>query len=116
MIEFALVAMGITYVITTSYIMVPIRQLLVRASGDSFDFAVLLYCPACMGFWVGVLLGAAGLWPERDVVGLNAAWRAGFAATALGALWSQYGPPSGFSDEQPHLIPSEESHVESERS
>jgi hypothetical protein len=115
MIEFALVALGITYGITGSYIMAGVRQLLVRASGDSGMFAVLLYCPACMGFWIGALLGAAGLWPQ-DVSTFTAIWRAAFASTALGALWSHYGPLANFQVEQPHLTADEDEHVESERS
>lgn len=103
MIAFALVTIGITYGITASALLRPLRGLLVWASGGSSWVAVLLYCPACMGFWVGALLGAAGLWPEA-VHGFSAAWRSAFAAAALGALWSEYGPPSPFEHEQPQFF------------
>jgi hypothetical protein len=91
MIGFALIALGITYGIASASLTAPVRIFMVELSGRNHYLITLLYCHACMGFWVGAALGSAGLWPE-PVYGFAAAWRAAFATAALGALWSAYGP------------------------
>jgi hypothetical protein len=100
MIEFILVTLGIVYGLTSSFALTPLRLWLARLSGHSVWFVTLLYCPACTGFWVGVALSSSGLWPVTSHA-FTAAWQAGFAGTALGALWSEYGPASVFDIEQP---------------
>jgi hypothetical protein len=103
MLVFILISLGITYVITNSFVLYGIRRLLISLTGNTLWVAVLLYCPACMGFWVGAALGAGGMWPE-PVSMLQAIWRAAFAAAAVGALWSEYGPKSQFESEQPQFF------------
>jgi len=46
-----------------------------------------LYCPPCMGFWIGLVLGILGYWPlEGDFMFLESA----IAAMAVGAVWKTY--------------------------
>jgi hypothetical protein len=106
MLTFALISLGITYGITTSALLASLRVAVVDLTGHSLWVATLIYCPACTNFWVGAALGAGGLWPE-PVSGFDAIWRAAFAAAALGALWSEYGPRTLFDIEQPQFTTTE---------
>lgn len=85
LVHFCLVLTGFTYLITQSVILRPLR-LGVSKLGKPFE--VLIYCPACTGFWVGLALGWSGLWPWSPKV------VAAVAAAGLMALWSEYGPPN----------------------
>jgi len=58
LLRWALVGIGITYLITEAGIFSLPRVLLTR--GSPFR-TTLFYCPACTGFWVGCALVA--LWP-----------------------------------------------------
>lgn len=91
---FALLALGLVYLITQS----AIAYLPRNAIADLGAFwESLIYCPACTGFWVGVLLGALGYWVHAGWLGVI---EAGVSACALGALWSVYGPPSPWARER----------------
>lgn len=54
LVEWALLAVGLTYWITMSGIFAPARYLI--ASAGAF-WEALIYCPMCTGFWVGCGLG-----------------------------------------------------------
>lgn len=84
-LTWALVGLGLTYGITQSWIGRVLRLLVARIG---FPFEVLVYCPACTGFWVGLYLGAAGLWPGAELF-----WSpvpSALALMALGALWGNF--------------------------
>jgi hypothetical protein len=60
LLHYAIMAYALTYLITESSIFAVPRVL---ASRGHVVIAMLMYCPACMGFWVGVCLGVAGWFP-----------------------------------------------------
>lgn len=82
LIWFALVVLGVIYVVTQSRVGALIRKPLRALLGKYEGLAFFFYCPACFGFWVGLVLG-----PHFGYQPLQAA----FAACALGALWGEYG-------------------------
>jgi len=56
LVIFFLTAVGVIYVVTSSVIFAPIR--VVIASWGPF-FTAGIYCPKCVGFWVGLVLEVA---------------------------------------------------------
>lgn len=60
LVTWALVAYGVTLIVTQSHLFLPLRQGL-RVLSPNFLW-VLFKCPKCFGFWVGVLLGLLNLW------------------------------------------------------
>jgi hypothetical protein len=87
MLHYMLLLLGITYVITQSVIGMPLRKLVSKAGTVPM---ILIYCPACTGFWVGLILGALGHWPLQPWY--SATVEAGITSCALGAVWGEYGP------------------------
>jgi hypothetical protein len=85
-LHYMLLLLGLVYLITQSVIMAPLRKLLTRVP----LLLTLVYCPACTGFWVGVMLGSTGLWPFGEVLFIPI--ESGIGACAIGALWGEYGP------------------------
>ena len=59
-LHYALMAYALTYLITESAIGAVPRIL---ASRGHALIEALMYCPACMGFWVGICLGFGGWFP-----------------------------------------------------
>jgi len=57
-ILFLVVSFGVVYGIIGSSLFAPIRIMLAAQSGW---LAALLYCPYCVGFWVGI--GLRAFWP-----------------------------------------------------
>ena len=81
---------GLIYIGTRSAILHAPRM----AVADIHDlFEVLMYCPACFGFWVGVALKYLGYWDGSAI-------EAGIISCALGALWGEYGPSSVWAQER----------------
>ena len=61
--RWTLLLIGIVYLITQADIVSVPR---VWFAKKNVFFLSLIYCPACTGFWVGLVLGATGLWPWED--------------------------------------------------
>ena len=55
------VGLGLVYIISQSVIFSFLR---VRIARLNPLFEALLYCPSCTGFWVGLMLGALGIYPR----------------------------------------------------
>jgi hypothetical protein len=54
LVTFSLACAGCTFIITRLYIFQWLRHLLKRISPNYLG--ILIYCPACTGFWVGTIL------------------------------------------------------------
>lgn len=95
LVRFVLILWGLVYIVTQSSIFAGFRQGLLQ--GSTF-FGTLVFCPACTGFWMGLLLGVFG------VYGSALSWvpRAQFlesalTGTVLGHFWGIYfGDPFSF--------------------
>jgi len=66
-VRFAILSAGLTYYITQSAIFAPLRLLIARCKPPSL-LLYFLYCPACVGTWIGLILGFIGLWPWMNPV------------------------------------------------
>ena len=55
---FLLVAFGITHVVTRGLLFEPLRQRF-RRWPLPFNWNLMIECPTCVGFWVGMLVGGA---------------------------------------------------------
>lgn len=96
LLHWALIVAGLIYLVSRSYIFgivrVRIGMLLTAAVQRAHISAelrgilrVLIYCPACIGFWIGV--GATPLWPYD---GFGQPLGSGIAAMLLGSLLAEY--------------------------
>jgi len=88
-----LMLVGWVYLITEAAIFAPVRIAL--SSAGSFVEA-LIYCPSCMGFWVGAALALTGWWPlggsAFDGFLTAELWHVGesaIAAMAVASTWSK---------------------------
>jgi hypothetical protein len=81
LLRWALFTLGFVYLTTESVIFSPIRVALARRA---LLLETLLYCPACSGFWLGLLTSWA--WPGETSWWLRLVESA-VAGLALGALW-----------------------------
>lgn len=90
---------GSVYLVTDSVIFDPLRVLLSRW-GRAYAM-VLLHCPACTGFWVGLALGGLGFWPVEG--GFLSPLYSAIVACAAGALWGRLVPPTSFERTAPEL-------------
>lgn len=86
----ALVGLGFVYLFTSASIFSRFRIRFARLGGGACE---LIYCPACIGFWVGAALALSGLFPTDMVPhgSAQALAQSAFAMMALGALWGRYG-------------------------
>lgn len=111
LLRWALVTAGIIYFVTESSIFAPARMALARGG---FFLKALVYCRACFGFWAGCGLGLAGFWP----FGAQPWLESGFAAMALGAVWSHWMPNHAYHTEQSmtHELRNGDADVEEEES
>ncbi len=73
------ILVGLIYLITRSSIFAPIRTALAVSSKL---LGLLLYCPACSGFWIGVVYALIYVQPWLGCVQL------GLASMGLGAIAS----------------------------
>ncbi len=103
LLQWALMAIGVTYLITEASIAASFRVALVRSIpwwGPATLMAQLIYCPACVGFWVGIALAMTGWWPYED--SYWALSESGFASMALMTTWSKLtGGNGAFEAEDP---------------
>ncbi len=83
LINYILLLCGLVYLITQAGIMAPLR---ITVSMWAKPFELLIYCQACTGFWVGLMLAYTGHWPFTG-------WsiESAVAGAALGALWREWG-------------------------
>lgn len=88
--------MGIVYFITESALAVTPRVVL---SSMSDKLSILLYCRMCVGFWVGLVLGWAGLFPPTTVPFVS-------GLVAMGVMWFASGflPRHGSFEEEMEAI------------
>jgi hypothetical protein len=76
-LHFALMVIGVTYLLTHASIATPFRVAFAR--GSWFRTA-LIYCPMCVSFWVGLALG--------PMLGVGTMYLdAGFCAMAITHVW-----------------------------
>lgn len=90
--QWLLATWGLIYVITQSTVLHALR---VWVADRHVLLEVGIYCPACVGFWAGPAIYAL----QMQQLWLHSALQA-FGGCALGALWSQYGPPSVWQQER----------------
>ena len=95
--RWALLCLGLTYLLTEAVIALPFRIWFAR--GSRFRTA-LIYCPACTGFWVGAYLGA-WYWPFDARWYIDPILESGFAAMILGAAWATWHTSVAFVAEAP---------------
>jgi hypothetical protein len=97
LIRFALLTLGFTYLLTQSSIFMLLRMWIT----ERMLFAgLLIYCPACSGFWIGGILGLLGAYPlptlfgpvDAAVVacGLMATWTLAFVRVSTWELEQEY--------------------------
>ena len=95
---FSLLVVGVVYIVTQSAIFHLPR---VWIADRHVMLEMLIYCPACTGFWVGVVLSLLGYG--------NLSWlEGGIVACAIGALWGVYGPGNIWQQERVHVDAQEE--------
>lgn len=95
-LRWAAIAIGLIYLITESLIASPLRWVFSRLG---IYTRVLIYCPACTGFWVGLALGALGYWlPNAPIE--QRLFQSSLAATTVGAIWGRTGVNSAWFAEQ----------------
>ena len=92
-LQWTLYLWGLIYLITQSTILSGPRVLLARGSWVRAQF---LYCPSCVGFWVGVSL--MNYWPFSD--GWSATLGSAVAATAMGRIWGVIAGDNTFAAER----------------
>ena len=64
LLRFVLLSAGITYYLTQSFIFAPIRVALTHHLPEwALGLRYFVYCPACVGSWVGLALWFSGAWP-----------------------------------------------------
>ncbi len=103
LLHFALLTLGITYIVTQSSIMILPRMWLASKSSLARTF---IYCPACVGFWVGTgveLGGNFGMHPLQagiSACGLMATWTLAFLHTSSWNLEQEDAPQE--TQPQPH--------------
>lgn len=101
LVAWALVVVGAVYFTTESVIFAPIRIELSKAATarGARLLEVLLYCPACSAFWIGLL--AAPLFPIEAPLVLRVVC-SGLGAMGLGASWDKaLGPSRAWEVEAP---------------
>lgn len=79
-----LMLIGWVYLITEAAVFALVR-VIISELGSYVE--ALIYCPSCMGFWVGAALAATGWWPHNS--GLWAIGESAIAAMAVANTWSK---------------------------
>jgi hypothetical protein len=82
--RFFVLSAALTYYITQSVIFAPLRRLLRGRSTSPLGY--LLYCPSCMGTWVGFALHMLGLWPMHIAAPWQEALLAMFASCCISRM------------------------------
>lgn len=108
--HYMLLLWGILYFITQSSIFGGVRMLVLAKARQ---LGMLLYCPACTGFWIGLLLGGSRWFPLELFTDTGSRWTltityvltSGLASMALGAIWGAiFGQPHVFQTEYAHVV------------
>lgn len=101
LVRWVLLNLSVIYLITTATIASPFRMALAKRSKF---LQSLIYCPACVGFWIG--LAFYGYWPlDGQVLGavqsptVYKILESGAAAMALGAIWANWAGNPAFAIE-----------------
>jgi len=89
MIQYTLILIGLIYIVTQSTIFSFFRIQIAKLGAIA---KLLIYCPACSGFWIGAIISLCGLWPYETGHILISVLQSAISACGIGALWSQYGP------------------------
>lgn len=79
--------LGLTWVLTRSAIFAWLRALFPKPHGEAPFFGILVRCPQCMGFWVGIVheIAAPVFSPPGGLLHrIVSALLGGFAASGLG--------------------------------
>lgn len=93
-LRYTLVFWGLIYIVTQSAIMLPLRLFALRISTL---LGALIFCPACSGFWIGLVLGLLGIYGPPLSKWSHATIESALVATVLGYWWGTYfGDPHGF--------------------
>lgn len=88
MSQFVLMHLGLVYIVTGSFIAGPVRRLLTAGRGPWAGVVrAFIYCPGCVGFWLGALEARLGsfetnLEPQVLVGAL--------VGCGLGAIWASF--------------------------
>lgn len=93
MVEFVLVLWGLTYLLTSSAIFAPVRKMVKR-----LPFGVMVYCPSCSGFWIGLGLASAVGWPLQTM--FHPMFDAAVASAGMMAVVAHYVPSNAWQIEQ----------------
>lgn len=93
-LRFGVIVWGLAYIVTQSSIILPLRLFVLKRSNF---LGALIFCPACSSFWIGVLLGALGLYGP-PLAPLSVSWlESALISTVLGYFWGTYfGDPHGY--------------------
>lgn len=83
-----LLVLGLTYVVTESAIFMLVRVWLASVGGEYVE--TLLFCPACTGFWAGVLVSLFGFLNVLPIVPPHAVFWMPFASCAIGAVYGHF--------------------------
>jgi len=99
-VRWAVLVLAVIYVITESMIFAPLRVWITKGTVWR---RTLFYCPACMGFWIGVLAGVGLYWPfdyGTDAWSIaRECFESGLCACIMGAAWSHWHNPQAFMHE-----------------
>ncbi len=84
--RFVLLEIGMVYFVTMSAIFAPARIVLARNS----VLRALLYCPSCVGFWIGAALYLAGFYPFSGHDFVQDIACSAFAGMAVANIWHNW--------------------------
>lgn len=84
--RFIVLSAGLTYVLTQSVIFAPVRGVAFKLFGSLALYFV--YCPACVGTWMGLALYGLGLWPAFG----HEAWVEALVAVFASTTWNRLMP------------------------
>lgn len=93
LVSYLLVVWGLCYLLTTSVLCRPPRVLISKLGALA---RTLVYCRACTGFWIGLVLGLCDFPPNLPIAALPAA----IAAMGLCAICSELVPNYAYKAEQ----------------
>ncbi len=82
LLRFTLLLWGFVYLVTQSFLLRPVRILFSRY----LFTAMLVYCPACTGAWIGIAIASQLPWSTAPYLQMI---ESGLASMALGAIWGQ---------------------------
>lgn len=87
LVRWVLATLGLIYMITQSVIFSGPRIVITRGSNFRTQ---LFYCPACIGFWIGVGSGIDHMFGQTGVSAVATVGQYAAMSMAIGALWAAY--------------------------